>query len=181
MTCIVGLVDKGRIYMGADGAGADSGWSLTCGADEKVFRNGPCLMGFTTSWRMGQVLRFALKVPDHDPRVGVRRYVATVFADAVRKCLKDAGFQTTKDEVDKGGNFLLGYRGRLFEIQSDYSYAHGLDGYLAVGCGGSIALGSLHSTKGRPAATRVRMALEAAEHFSAGVRRPFMVRSMKVM
>jgi hypothetical protein len=129
---------------------------------------------------MGQVLRFALRVPDHDPRMGVKRYVATVFADAVRKCLKDAGFQKTKDEVDEGGNFLLGYRGGLFEIQADYSYQHGQDGFLAVGCGGSIALGSLYSTKGRPPVRRIQLALEAAEHFSAGVRRPFMVRSMKV-
>jgi hypothetical protein len=138
------------------------------------------LIGNTGSRRVKQALRYALKVPDHDPRVCLERYIATVFVDAVRECLKAAGCQQTKDEVDKGGTFLVGYRDRVFAVYSDYSYLVGVDAFLALGCGASLALGSLHSTKGKPPRTRVRMALEAAEHFSAGVRRPFMVRSMKV-
>jgi hypothetical protein len=51
MTCIVGLVDGGRVWLGGDSAGV-SGWDLTVRADRKVFRNGPYVMGFTTSFRM---------------------------------------------------------------------------------------------------------------------------------
>ena len=43
MTCIVGLVHEGVVYIGGDSAGV-GGMSLTVRADEKVFRNGEFLM-----------------------------------------------------------------------------------------------------------------------------------------
>ena len=61
MTCIVGLVHEGVVYIGGDSAGV-GGMSLTVRADEKVFQNGEFLMGFTTSFRMGQLLRYSLKL-----------------------------------------------------------------------------------------------------------------------
>jgi hypothetical protein len=36
MTCIVGLVEEGKIYLGAVSAGV-GGWSLTLRKDRKVF------------------------------------------------------------------------------------------------------------------------------------------------
>jgi hypothetical protein len=60
MTAIVGLTDNGTVHIGGDSAGV-SDWSLTIRADSKVFTNGPYVMGFTTSLRMGQLPRYALK------------------------------------------------------------------------------------------------------------------------
>lgn len=175
MTCIVGWVDDGRIVMGGDSAGV-AGYSLTVRADTKVFRNGPMLFGFTDSFRMGDLLRFSLTIPDHDPRVDDRKYLATTFVDAVRACLKTGGFASKNNEVERGGNFLLGYKGRIYEIGSDYQVGAPLDGYAAVGCGFEIALGALYalrSVRAVDARERVETALAAAERFSAGVRRPF--------
>jgi hypothetical protein len=47
-----------------------------------------------------------------------------------------------------------------------------VDSFTAVGSGHDIAKGSLFSTEGDPQ-TRVLLALEAAERFSAAVRAPF--------
>lgn len=47
MTCIVGIEHGGRVHLGADSAGS-TGWTLTVRADEKVFKVGPFVMGFTT-------------------------------------------------------------------------------------------------------------------------------------
>ncbi|OFW63650.1 MAG: hypothetical protein A2Y74_04410, partial [Actinobacteria bacterium RBG_13_63_9] len=117
MTCVVGLVDKGSVCIGADSAGVQ-GWALTVRADEKVFRRGPFLMGFTTSFRMGQLLRYRLDVPDQ-AGPDVPEFMATVFIDAVRECLKAGGWATVKDGNETGGGFLVGYRGRLFTIGND--------------------------------------------------------------
>ena len=57
MTCIVGLIDGRRVWMGGDSAGV-SGLDITVRADAKVFRNGDFLIGFTSSFRMGQLLAF---------------------------------------------------------------------------------------------------------------------------
>ena len=74
MTCIVGLVHEGVVYIGGDSAGV-AGLSLTVRADEKVFRNSDFLMGFTTSFRMGQLLRYSLKPPRRHPDDDIHQYM----------------------------------------------------------------------------------------------------------
>ena len=63
MTCIVGLVHADGVTIGADSAGCDGAWGIVTRADTKLFHNGPFLFGFTSSFRMGQLLRYAFKPP----------------------------------------------------------------------------------------------------------------------
>lgn len=172
MTCIVGLVEGDTVWMGGDSA-ATAGWSLTVRADQKVFRNGPMLFGFTTSFRMGQLLRYALVVPDHDPRTDVCKYMATTFINAVRDCLKSNGYAETEKGQERGGSFLVGYRGQLFSIEADYQVGVPVDGFDAVGCGHELAKGALFAAQSVNGRARVEVALNAAERYSAGVRGPF--------
>jgi hypothetical protein len=172
MTCIVGLIDKGTIYMGGDSAGV-GGYSLMIRADSKVFRNGDFIMGFTSSFRMGDLLRYKFSPPLHDPKMDVRAYMATAFVDAVRQCFKDGGYAQKDKDQEAGGMFLVGYKGRLFYIGEDYQVGESLCGYDAVGCGLDIARGALFATQGRDPEERIMTALRAAEMFSAGVRGPF--------
>lgn len=186
MTCIVGLVDNGKVYIGGDSAGVDERWNLTIRADKKVFsRKFPTfdhyeemLLGFTTSFRMGQLLQYQLEIP---PTGGwsfpeqLFEYMATVFVDTVRKCLKEGGFAEKDKEAEKGGAFLVGFRGRLFCVENDYQVAEALDGYYAIGYGAAPALGVLYATPTLPPRTRIEMALGAAEHFNIGVRAPFTI------
>ena len=179
MTCIVGFVEGATVWMGADSAGV-AGYDLTVRADQKVFRNGPMLFGFTTSFRMGQLLRYALHIPDHDPRLDAEKYLSTTWVDAVRECLKNKGWASKKDERETGGTFLVGYKGRLFYVDDDYQVGESVDGFDACGCAGQIAKGVLFASAthltGR---ARVELALQAAERFSAGVRAPFHVLSLE--
>lgn len=177
MTCIVGFVEGDTVWMGGDSAGV-AGYDLTVRADQKVFRNGPMLFGFTTSFRMGQLLRYALTIPDHDPRIGDEKYMSTTFVNAVRECLKNNGWAEKHNEQERGGHFLVGYKGRLFKVESDYQVGIPLDGYDATGCGEQIARGALFATAHLNGRDRVEMALKAAERCSAGVRGPFHVESV---
>lgn len=176
MTAIAGLVDNGRVYLGGDSAGV-AGLSLTVRADAKVFRNGPYVMGFTTSFRMGQLLRHAFKPPA--PTADLPEFMCTTWVDAVRECLKAGGYAYKQNEQEFAGNFLVGVGGRLFEIGRDYQVGEPADGYAAVGCAYELVLGSLYSTVGQPPKRRLRTALEAAEHFSGGVCAPFSYVSAK--
>ena len=177
MTCIVGLVHEGVVYIGGDSAGVD-GMSLTVRADEKVFQNGEFLMGFTTSFRMGQLLRYSLKPPRRHPDDDINQFMVVTFTNAVRECLKAGGYASKEDEVESGGTFLVGYAGRLFTVDSDYQVGIPEDGYAAVGSGQDIARGSLFATQGQDdPRERVLTALRAAERFNAGVRGPFHVLS----
>lgn len=173
MTCIVGLVDADSVWISGDSAGV-ARLDLVVRADQKVWRKGKFVYGFTSSFRMGQLLRYSLTVPEQYPSQGVEEYMVGPFIDAARRCLKDGGFAETHDGAERGGTFLVGYAGRLFEIGSDYQVGESVDGFAAVGCGDSYALGSLYSTGGEPR-SRVQLALESAEAFSAGVRSPFVI------
>lgn len=166
MTCIAALVHNGRVYMGGDSAAVD-GSDLVLYSSPKVFRNGDFVMGYTTSFRMGNLLQHALVPPRHHPNDDVHKYMVTEFVDAVRACLETGGYTV-------GGNFLVGFQGRLFSILADYQVGEGLDGFMACGCGEKYALGSLGTSKGHPR-KRVLTALAQAERFSGGVRAPFHV------
>ncbi len=178
MTAIVGLVYEGGVYVGGDSAGV-SGLNLTVRADTKVFHNGPYLFGFTTSFRMGQLIHHALTPPK--PRRSLERFMSTTFIDAVRACLKDGGWARKENDREEGGTFLVGVRGRLFVIHEDYQVGQAADGFAAVGCGDQVALGALYATAGTDMGPRrrVKLALRAAERFSAGVRAPFICLAQK--
>lgn len=174
MTVIAGLVDDGTVLIGGDSAGI-GGYQLTVRRDSKVFLNGPYVFGFTSSFRMGQLLRWALKPPPPGDGGELEQFMVTDWIDSVRNCLKEGGYAENFGGAESGGTFLVGVRGRLFEINGDYQVGEPLDGYAAVGCGADIALGALHATQGMKmsADERVMGALRAAERHSAGVRGPF--------
>lgn len=180
MTCIIGLIDNDNVYIGGDSAALAS-YSLIVREDKKVFKNKEFVMGFTSSFRMGQLLNFKLKVPSLFNGDGTKKeiyeYMVTDFVDAVRSCLKDGGYAENKNGVESGGTFLVGYGNRLFEIEGDYQVGESIDGVMACGCGEDLALGSLYTTgtMDLKPEERIKLALEAAEKYSAGVRRPFYI------
>jgi ATP-dependent protease HslVU (ClpYQ) peptidase subunit len=179
MTCIVGIVKNGNVYIGGDSAGVDGRYSLVVRADRKVFRNDPFVMGFTSSFRMGQLLAFGFSPPAPRSGVDVMEYMVTDFIDAVRSRMKAGGYARTKDSVEEGGTFLVGYKGRLFHIQDDFQVGESTQGFDACGCGDQLALGSLRSTREwNDSRARVTEALATAEAFSAGVRGPFFIEEM---
>lgn len=176
MTCIVGLVDKGRVIIGGDSAGVTHGWGLNTRMDPKVGVVGEFVIGFTDSFRMGQVLLFRFAPPPIEGEL--MSYMVGPFVDELRRTLRAAGYAERLNDRESGGTFLVGIRGRLFRISSDYQVGESRDPYDAVGCGADLALGSMYSSALATYTTpgsRVEEALAAAEHFSGGVRRPFNV------
>lgn len=171
MTAVVGVAHQGRVLLGGDSAGV-SGWQLTIRADAKVFTNGPYVLGFTTSFRMGQIMRHAdLPTPPDD--TDLHAFMCTGFIDAIRAAFKAGGYAQKENEREAGGNFLVGVNGRLFEVCGDYQVGEAAAGYAAVGCGDQVAHGVMYATRRMAPEKRIRLALAAAEHHSAGVRGPF--------
>ncbi|MFA7291894.1 MAG: hypothetical protein WC023_06560 [Rhodocyclaceae bacterium] len=171
MTCIVGLVHEGKVTIGGDSAGV-GGLDLVVRNDLKVWERDGLAFGFTTSFRMGQLLRYSLNIPKRHPDTDLMKFMVTDFIDAVRKCLKDGGFARAKEGEEQAGVFLVGHAGRLFRIDADYQVGEAAAQFDAVGCGESFAKGALYVSTG-DAAARVRKSLECAEAMSAGVRGPF--------
>jgi len=176
MTAIAGITDGMTVWLGGDSAGV-SGTSLSVRADPKVFVSGPYVVGFTTSFRMGQLLRYAFAPPSPEPGADLHEHMCTAFIGALRACLKAGGWASRKDDQESGGNFLAGTGGRLFEVFSDYSVAERVGFYAATGCGEDVVMGALHATEGlgMDPELRLRTALAAAAYHSTGVCAPFLV------
>jgi len=181
MTCIVGLVEDGKVWIGGDSAGV-SGLDLRVRADEKVFVRSNMIFGFTGSFRLGQILRFTFNPPDQSVGCDDYAYLCGPFIDALIRHLKDKGFARIKDGEVEGGTFLLGYKGSLYCIYDDFQVAKSVDNFHAVGCGDDYALGALEVLMTKESdvspSNKLKIALKVAEKFSAGVRRPFIVRSL---
>ena len=178
MTAICAVVHDKKVWMGGDSAAADvSTLSLSLRRAPKVFVNGPFVMGFTDSFRMGQLLQHGFSQPDRVSGTSDEKYMATSFVDGVRSCLKAGGYARRENEVESGGTFLVGYHGRIFEVHSDYQVGESLADFDAVGSGFELCLGALHATEEMVMEPGVRLvlALRAAERFSMGVRSPFTI------
>lgn len=175
MTCIVGLEADGKVYMGCDSSSA-SGWDMTVTRLRKVFGRNDFLIGYTTSFRMGQLLEHQLAVELQKDNQEDLAYMITIFIEAVRQCLKDGGFTKVENAQEEGGTFLVGYGGILYCVQSDFQVNSNVYGLDAVGCGAKYALGSLWATRAlSDPKERVLKALEAAGQFSNGVCAPYYV------
>lgn len=180
MTCIIGLTNKGKVFIGGDSAGV-SGLDYSIRKDEKVFKNGEFIFGFTTSFRMGQLLRYKLNIPKQHPNEkDDYKFLVIDFIDAVKKCLQDNDFARKAEAVVTGGLFLIGYRGNLYSIASDFQVGKVSKSFDSVGCGGTYALGAMEvitSEKISPK-KKILKALNVVQGFSAGVHEPFNIVSI---
>lgn len=185
MTCIVGFTDKktGTTWIGGDSMGSN-GYTQSIQSGHKVFHNDTMknvIMGGCGSFRQLDLLEYTenlfpeidiYKKPDIDRKYMIKTFIPNV-ASLFQNCM------VSEKETDRGGNFLVGVKGRLFEIQNDYSVLEPKDGYTAIGCGEVAAMGSLYATtkncKKMSPKEHIISALEAAEKNCMGVQRPFVI------
>ena len=194
MTCIVGLVHAESVYIGADSAAVGR---FVCRATTvpKVFIKDSFLIAYTGSFRMGQVLQHHLSVKAQEASQSDMEFMVTEFVEAVRTLLKSRGVAEVQHNRESGGQFLVGYRGRLFSVGSDYhvgEIAERMDalgvgvtalgedvgtreGIHALGVGAAFALGAMKALPRMGPEKRIRKSLEIAAHYTMGVRPPFHV------
>ena len=176
MTCIAGIVEEGKIYMGADSC-VTIGNIIAIKRYPKIWQKSNMLFGTSGSCRTTDLLKFSLTIPKHPSDIDDITYITTLLLNDVQKCLIDGiESSTTTNGVAETNNSvaLVGYNGNLYEIDPDYSIMTVKDNYMAIGCGKDLALGSLHTSTGnRNPLERLKMALEAAAYNSWGVEPPF--------
>lgn len=173
MTCIVGYTNGKTVWMGGDSAGTAGNFNQRIRADKKVFVKGEFIIGFCGSFRMGDLLKYTLQLPEANDVSDPDAFMVNQFVDSLRNCLEE--------ESKKGGekllpSILVGFRGRLYNIESDYQCGRPEDGYDAVGSGSSVAVGAMHGSRHLTSPRkRITDALAAAARNDAAVRPPFHV------
>lgn len=186
MTCIVAVSEKGNgiTYIGADSLGSSSSSKISR-KDRKIFKVRNALnmvMGFTTSYRMGDLLQFSENLIPEKEKLVDREYMVVKFIPHISKLFSTYGFQEVDKNVISGGTFLVAQNENIYKIGGDYQVGENFCEYDACGCGYIAALGSLHSTANNimlSSVDRVVMALRASQAFVPGVEAPFYVMNTK--
>ncbi len=176
MTCIIGLAENNKGYIGGDSASAASNsWTVRATIIEKVFRWPPFIFGCSTSFRMIQLLHYGLKdLPEQDYSNNMA-YMVNVFVGHIRRLFKEEGFSKIDDNEETGGEFLVGYRNKLYLIGPDFQVNGNQDGLDAIGCGARFALGAMRALSHLLPKERILKSLEIAAYFSGGVLPPFVI------
>tara|TARA_R110000737_G_scaffold345785_3_gene374737 strand:- start:313 stop:879 length:567 start_codon:yes stop_codon:yes gene_type:complete len=170
MTIVIGYkTDKG-VILGADSL-ASGGWNSTHRQDEKVFTKNGIGYGFTSSYRMGQILQYHSESVTFEEGITPHEYAVKLLVPMWREILKTHGYTTISNNNEEGGQFLVAVRGELFSVACDFQVGDSKEPYSAVGCGTNYALGGLRileKDKGINEEAKVERALDVAKHFSNG-------------
>jgi hypothetical protein len=178
MTCIIGLVHEGKVYMGADAAinSADS-WLQPQSMRPKIWKDGRILLGVGGKQRISQLVQeFSGQAITGD----AYNYLVREYIPKLVSYLGKAGVTKTNDEdgmVCMDATILIGLLGRLFKIDSSFAITEYSD-YAAIGANAEVALGALYSSGCHDElhqAGRIGQALDAVLYHCASVRQPFTI------
>ncbi|MDD5397414.1 MAG: hypothetical protein PHW24_05180 [Candidatus Moranbacteria bacterium] len=178
MTCIIGVERNNHIWIGGDSCSSNY-YENRVIKYPKVFSSGPFLIGYTSSFRMGQLLQFSLKFPEENKKAYLRgdyEFMVSGFVNAIRECLKEGGFSEIENNQEHGGEFIVGYRHRLYQVYSDFQVTCFEDGIYACGSGSQYAVGALtHLLDIDPVDVAIEKALRTAQKYSTLVLPPFTI------
>jgi ATP-dependent protease HslVU (ClpYQ) peptidase subunit len=175
MTCIVGLRTSNITILSADSMGSGELVSERY-TTEKIFklvdsRNTTMLVGFQGSYRIGDIIKYCLDIPDI-PKRNINKYMVREFIPSLITALDEGGcLLQQEDKGIKGGECIIGVRDKLFLIQDDFSVLEPQAKFTSIGSGFTYALGSLHTTTNMILSPqhRVELALNAASIYSPTV------------
>lgn len=180
MTCIVGTVSKGKVWIGGDSCASD-GSEKVARKDPKVFELGNMVIGYAGSFRFGQLLRYKFAPPGKKDDQEDYEYLVTDWLDALRHTCKEGGLTKVEDneETLPDSSAIIGYNGRLFVLDSDLNLGEPVTNFYAIGAGSAVAFGALNASwvlsKKMQPRRRLTLALESASMFAVGVEPPFVI------
>lgn len=181
MTCVVGIVSGGRVYMGADTCASD-GQTKASHPRRKIFKiQDDMLIGCSGSFRVMDIIEHRLKLPKHG-KSSDQKYMHSIVPNAIRRCLVDwKFFETITEKDDVEWDMLIGYNGHLYTMQNDYSILPAPARGTAIGSGAEAANAILfhYGSKKVTPRYKLRSALEAAAATIVSVQKPFNFMDLK--
>jgi ATP-dependent protease HslVU (ClpYQ) peptidase subunit len=179
MTCIVGLVDKGKIWIGGDSAAA-SGTERHQWKNAKVFKKDKFIFGYAGSFRFGQIIEHAFEIPSKLEDQSDLAYFVTTFTESLITTLENNRFMKEDQRELTDASLLIGYNGCLYEFQEDFTFGIPARNFTAIGVGDSFALGALYVLYGTNLTPKniLTKALDAATTYCGGVIEPYTIESV---
>ncbi len=166
MSVIVAIKENGRVYLGADCRVTDNGLIAPVSEDNykiaKIKGTNHALFGSVGELVDWNFVKYKYCVPQGIDNIDME-FLQCEFVPTIYQILKNAGFVSNSDDgrAKIDSPFMFAIKDKIYSTDNDLAIVSH-DDYFAIGSGQSVALGSLASSKGRPAKTRILMAIAAA-------------------
>lgn len=159
MTCIIGMKNRGIVYLGADRA-VTIGNTVSIMKEPKIYNisNG-CfnfILADAGNTKMGDIIKYNFpdelkKTTTQDNIKDIHAYMRTTFVETLAISFNEhlhqirAGKLVREVEMDclEFGEMLVGVQGHLFKVDSSLSVLDLEDNIDAIGIGADVAIGSL--------------------------------------
>jgi len=138
MTCIISFERDNKIIIAGDKKASNSATGSNV-KEPKIFEKKKFMIGYTSSFRMGQILKHIWTPPSKKEDQTIDNYLYTDVINSLRQVFEVNNF----GESDTTGTFILVYKNRKFIYQSDNSLLEYEDNVISTGSGEEIAFGSV--------------------------------------
>lgn len=178
MTCTVGVVKNGKVWLGGDSYTERAGIAKFQKIGTKLIRRGPFLFGYAGGSGIAPALQYTLKLPKHFRGVTPDELFHQFVMSHLIPCFSDCNLLEGQADSKKfDGGLLVGFKGRLYEVDSSFGW-DARPQYSAIGCATNLALGAFWVLGNDPTikpARQCEVALEAAAAHDPHVAPPFYV------
>lgn len=171
MTTIVGIQGKGWGLIAADSLIVGGGQKFIATGMDKVVEKGEYVFAFAGDAISGDIALHSWNAPKIPRGVDLDKFMMTDILPSLRQAYADYGYDPAPKTADNdpkdeaGFEALICIKGRIYQIDNDFTWVRDDRGVYAVGSGGAYALGSLlratlSPTNTRTAANEARKSVE---------------------
>jgi ATP-dependent protease HslVU (ClpYQ) peptidase subunit len=176
MTTIIGIQGKGWGLIAAESLIVAGDQKYMATGMDKVVEKGEFVFAFAGDAIAGDIALHSWNMPKIPRGVNLDKFMMTDILPSLKQAYADYGYDPAPKTADNdpkaeaGFDALLCVKGKIYQIDNDFSWVRDDRGIYGIGSGGSYALGSLAraslpQTNTRTAANEARKSIEVSISF----------------
>lgn len=176
MTTIIGIQGKGWGLIAAESLIVAGDQKFMATGMDKVVEKGEFVFAFAGDAIAGDIALHSWNMPKIPRGVNLDKFMMTDILPSLKQAYADYGYDPAPKTADNdpkaeaGFDALLCVKGKIYQIDNDFSWVRDDRGIYGIGSGGSYALGSLaraslSTTNTRTAANEARKSIEVSISF----------------
>jgi ATP-dependent protease HslVU (ClpYQ) peptidase subunit len=176
MTTIIGIQGKGWGLIAAESLITGGEQKFMATGMDKVVEKGEFVFAFAGDAIAGDIALHSWNMPKIPRGVNLDKFMMTDILPSLRQAYADYGYDPAPKTADNdpkaeaGFDALLCVKGKIYQIDNDFSWVRDDRGIYGIGSGGSYALGALaratlSPTNTRTAANEARKSIEISISF----------------
>jgi ATP-dependent protease HslVU (ClpYQ) peptidase subunit len=150
-------------------------------SNSKIIKKGEMLIGVTGSMRGLQLLEYSWIFPEQPKEMSDTEYIYSYITTSIKEVFFEHQYCVTLNaQENQEDQFLIGYKGKLYLLDTNYQIFELDSKYVSIGSGSSFSYGSLKTQEdigllGKDSEMNITRAINTAIEFSIGVKGPIRI------